>query len=66
MPAEYALFMKTDNSFDGVEPVDDTGVLRDLLLYDIRVNKDTAQMRCSGAASGLGFRMLRNIFGGKR
>ena len=65
-PNTLFAFMKTDNSFHGVEPIDDSGVLRDLLLYDIRVKEDAAQMRSMGAAPGLGFRMLRNIFGGKR
>ncbi|HEV7477367.1 MAG TPA: hypothetical protein VGO02_06485 [Burkholderiales bacterium] len=29
-------FMKTPNSFHGVEPIEEAGVQRDLLLYDIR------------------------------
>lgn len=67
-PNTLFAFMKTDNSFHGVEPIGDAGVLRDLLLYDIRVKKEpvSQQARPSGAAPGIGLRMLRNIFGGRR
>jgi hypothetical protein len=67
-PNTLFAFMKTDNSFHGVEPIGDAGVLRDLLLYDIQVKKDSVsqQARPSGAARGIGLRILRNIFGGRR
>jgi hypothetical protein len=32
------VFLKTDNSFHGVEPISDTDVERDVLLYDVRVS----------------------------
>ncbi len=35
-------FMKTTNSFHGVEPIADPDIERALLLYDIRVRKDSA------------------------
>lgn len=36
VPNALFAFMKTDNSFHGVEPITDANVQRDLLLYDIR------------------------------
>jgi hypothetical protein len=36
VPNALFAFMKTDNSFHGVEPITDPGVQRDLLLYDVR------------------------------
>jgi len=36
VPNALFAFMKTDNSFHGVEPIDDPEVQRDLLLYDVR------------------------------
>ena len=38
LPNSLFAFLKTDNSFHGVEPITDTEVRRDLLLYDIKVN----------------------------
>jgi hypothetical protein len=37
VPNTLFAFLKTENSFHGVEPVTDAAVRRDLLLYDIRV-----------------------------
>jgi len=37
LPNTLFAFLKTDNSFHGVEPIQETGVRRDLLLYDIKV-----------------------------
>jgi len=37
LPNTMFAFLKTDNSFHGVEPIQETGVRRDLLLYDIKV-----------------------------
>ena len=37
-PNALFAFVKTDNSFHGVEPIRDADVLRDLILYDIQVN----------------------------
>ena len=38
LPNSLFAFLKTDNSFHGVEPIADAGVRRDLLLYDIKVS----------------------------
>ncbi len=37
LPNTLFAFLKTHNSFHGVEPITDTDVRRDLLLYDIKV-----------------------------
>lgn len=37
LPNTLFAFLKTQNSFHGVEPIRETGIRRDLLLYDIRV-----------------------------
>ena len=37
LPNSLFAFVKTDNSFHGVEPIADPGIRRDLLLYDIKV-----------------------------
>lgn len=37
LPNTLFAFMKTQNSFHGVEPIQERGVRRDLLLYDIKV-----------------------------
>lgn len=37
LPNTLFAFLKTHNSFHGVEPIQETGVRRDLLLYDIKV-----------------------------
>ena len=37
VPNALFAFMKTPNSFHGVEPITATGVRRDLMLYDVRV-----------------------------
>jgi hypothetical protein len=36
VPNALFAFMKTANSFHGVEPIQEPAVQRDLLLYDIR------------------------------
>jgi hypothetical protein len=36
VPNALFAFMKTPNSFHGVEPIEEPGIRRDLLLYDIR------------------------------
>jgi hypothetical protein len=64
-PNALFAFFKTDNSFHGVEPIGDDDVLRDLLLYDIRVDETaTAATAQTVARPRVGFRMLRRIFGG--
>jgi hypothetical protein len=61
-PNSLFAFFKTDNSFHGVEPITDGGVLRDLLLYDIRV----IQLEEPSAGSPrAGWSMLKRIFGKK-
>jgi hypothetical protein len=37
LPNSLFAFVKTSNSFHGVEPITEAGVCRDLLLYDIKV-----------------------------
>ncbi len=37
VPNSLFAFLKTHNSFHGVEPIADAGIKRDLLLYDIKV-----------------------------
>lgn len=79
-PNALFAFVKTDNSFHGVDPIRDADVLRDLFLYDIQV--DTAPPRaaadaelsetpasprdCGPAAGSLGVRMLKNILRRRR
>ena len=41
-PNALFAFFKTDNSFHGVDPIRDADVLRDLMLYDIRVETGPA------------------------
>jgi hypothetical protein len=58
-PNTLFAFIKNDHSFHGVEPIGDEGVLRDILLYDVRVFAPAA------ATAGTGMRMLRRLFGRK-
>jgi len=37
LPNSLFAFFKTKNSFHGVEPVNDAGAQRNLLLYDLRI-----------------------------
>jgi hypothetical protein len=63
-PNSLFAFFKTDNSFHGVEPIKDDGVLRDLLLYDIRVTE--TQVRAPSAYRGsarIGWGLLKGMFG---
>jgi hypothetical protein len=39
VPNTLFAFMKTSNSFHGVEPIQEQGIRRDLMLYDIRLQK---------------------------
>ena len=62
-PNTLFAFFKTDNSFHGVDPIADADVLRDLLLYDIRVEENPNAPhteKAAGSRAGLG--MLRGIF----
>ena len=43
VPNALFAFLKTDNSFHGVEPIDEPGIHRYLLLYDLRLRRSPAQ-----------------------
>ena len=68
-PNTMFAFVKTDDSFHGVDPIRDADVLRDLILYDIQVKvAPRREEALAGATSaeapasgGLGVRMLKNI-----
>ena len=60
-PNTLFAFFKTDNSFHGVDPIADADVLRDLLLYDIRV-ESAPQETAKSAPPRPGLGMLRHIF----
>ncbi len=64
-PNSLFAFIKNDHSFHGVEPIGDQDVLRDILLYDIRVSGPQGKPE-SKPAAGLGLRMLKGLFGGGR
>lgn len=60
LPNALFAFVKTDNSFHGVDPIRDADVLRDLILYDIRVEQpDDTASRTSGS---IGAKMLKQMF----
>jgi len=59
-PNSLFAFFKTDNSFHGVEPINDENILRDLLLYDIQI--DEVGARPPEPATGFGMKMLRQMF----
>jgi hypothetical protein len=67
-PNTLFAFLKTDNSFHGVDPIADADVLRDLLLYDIRVEEPAESQGTKEKRAGprVGLGMLRNIFSTKR
>ena len=62
-PNSMFAFFKTDHSFHGVDPINDESVMRDLLLYDIRVIEPKHEV--AKQAKGVGFKMLSRLFGGK-
>jgi len=51
LPNSMFAFLKTANSFHGVEPIRDEGVRRHLLLYDIRLARIPAQAPQPAAAA---------------
>jgi hypothetical protein len=57
-------FIKSDRSFHGVEPIGDNNVLRDILLYDIRVR--APERKTPEPGLGFGFAMLKRLLGGGR
>jgi hypothetical protein len=68
-PNTLFAFLKTDTSFHGVEPIGDSKVLRDVLLYDIRVEETPAAADAAPPPGGrpqIGLRMLQRIFSGKK
>lgn len=52
VPNSLFAFLKTHNSFHGVEPLREAGVRRDLLLYDIKVANPTELGRQQAAPIG--------------
>ena len=67
VPNTLFAFLKTDNSFHGVEPIKDEQVQRDILLYDVRVfnPREGQAANNAGPSSGFGLRMLGRLFGSK-
>ena len=65
-PNTLFAFFKTDNSFHGVAPIADADVLRDLLLYDIRVEAAPPRETRETDAPRAGLGILRHIFGMKK
>ena len=66
-PNTLFAFLKTDNSFHGVERIEDDAVIRDLVLYDIRAEKSEQKAAQMNAPSGiLGLGMLKRLFGIKQ
>jgi hypothetical protein len=51
LPNTLFAFMKTNDSFHGVEPITQPDVQRDLLLYDIKVIKQQQEPAQPGAAA---------------
>ena len=52
VPNSLFAFLKTHNSFHGVEPLKEAGVRRDLLLYDIKVANPTEPGQQQAASTG--------------
>ena len=63
-PNSLFAFIKNDRSFHGVEPIGDHDVLRDILLYDVRVFTPKREVQPPGP--GFGLKMLKRLFGGSR
>jgi hypothetical protein len=54
-------FIKNDHSFHGVEPIGDQPVGRDVLLYDIRVER--IEPSVPATSKGVGVRILKRLLG---
>ena len=66
-PNSLFAFVKNDHSFHGVEPIGDADVLRDILLYDVRVFPPKgATQRERQPTRWIGGNMLKRLFGGGR
>ncbi len=63
-PNSLFAFIKNDRSFHGVEPIGDADVLRDILLYDVRVIEP--KLETPRAKLGFGTRLLKSLFGDGR
>ena len=63
-PNSLFAFIKNDRSFHGVEPIGDHDVLRDILLYDVRVFTPKGEAQPPGP--GFGLKMLKRLFDGSR
>lgn len=57
VPNSLFAFMKTGNSFHGVEPIEEPDVRRDLLLYDVRVAQPQTQKPAPLAGASIKFTM---------
>jgi hypothetical protein len=55
VPNALFAFMKTPSSFHGVEPIEEPGVQRDLLLYDLRVVQPQGQPPAPAAGAKVKF-----------
>ena len=55
LPNTLFAFMKTPQAFHGVEPITQPGVVRDLLLYDIKVIPQLAEQPAAAAGSKVKF-----------
>jgi hypothetical protein len=62
-PNSLFAFIKSDRSFHGVEPIGDQGVLRDILLYDVRVSPPGVGAQPPQSEMGLGLKMLKRLLG---
>ena len=58
-PNSLFAFFKTDNSFHGVEPISEQNIERDVLLYDIQIDKN--QMQEPAKSTGFGLKMLQRL-----
>ena len=66
-PNALFAFLKTDNSFHGVDPIRDANVLRDLILYDIQIESAAPQpVSADSGRTSLGAKMLKNILRTRR
>jgi hypothetical protein len=73
-PNALFAFLKTDHSFHGVDPIRDENVLRDLILYDIQIERTAPAVAVDAqppaevetARGTLGTKILKNILRGRK